>query len=129
MTDAPSIVRAVADSIRDAKLQPRDRATAVLARHYAEQIESARAAHAELALIDPLDEDAAARVARLSKRVEAVGVMADLGPKLLAALTALGCNPGARASKGGTPDVPATVSGAADALADLRTRRATRSAS
>lgn len=119
---SPSIARALSGALRDTQFLERDRGTVALARRYASLIEDAAAVAEELERLRPADEDQAAVIARLKARVEAQTVTSDLGPKLLAALTALGMTPAARAAstKGGTPDVG---NPAGDALARLRAAR------
>lgn len=68
--NAPGLARAVQDSLREAKVPPRGRALAVLAQHYAEQLDRA--------------------FADVSGDVDPVKALADLGPKLQASLAALG---------------------------------------
>jgi len=75
--------RAVADSLRSAKIQPSDRAGVQLVRRYAQLLDAARGADTEAAVYN------------------------ELGPKLLAALTALGLTPAGRGAKGGGQSVGA----------------------
>jgi hypothetical protein len=119
---SPRIDLALTKSIRDSQFLTRDLGAVALARRYAALIEDAERIALELAAIRPEDEAQADQLARLTARVDAQVVAADLGPKLLAALAALGMTPAARASvtKGGTPGV-GTPSG--DALARLRAER------
>ncbi|QJY51226.1 terminase small subunit [Pseudonocardia broussonetiae] len=77
------------------KLQPEDAAMSALALQYAETIDGA-AALAEEAAGLPYDPDTVVMVSRLKQRVEAHVVMVDLGPKLQAALDALGATPKSR---------------------------------
>lgn len=86
--------RAVAAALKDAQLPDRDAAGKALVRRYAAAIDA-----------DPTPE-----------------LLADLGPKLLAALTALGLTPAGRGVKGGTTGGP--VAGKLD---ELRARREERS--
>lgn len=92
---------AVADTINALPLAHADTAAARLARQYADTID--QAAQIAAALDDIDDEDQAQRVAALAAKVDAQTVLADLGPKLLHTLDALGATPRARAaiSKGG----------------------------
>ncbi len=121
-TRSPSITRALSGSLRDTQFLERDRGAVALARRYAALIEDAAGVAEELERLRPEDETTAAAVARLKARVDAQAVASDLGPKLLAALTALGMTPASRAAntKGGTPDVG---NPAGDALARLRAAR------
>jgi hypothetical protein len=119
---SPSIARALSAALRDTQFLERDRGTVALARRYAALIEEAAAVAEELERVIPEDESTAQQLARLRSRCDAMTVASDLGPKLLAALTALGMTPAARAAstKGGTPDVG---NPAGDALARLRAAR------
>lgn len=120
---SPSLSRAVTAALKDAQFLTRDGATVALVRRYATLIEDAEAVAQELADAQCDDESTAATVARLRAKVDAQTVASDLGPKLLAALAALGMTPAARASvtKGGTPGAT-TPQG--DALSRLRAERA-----
>lgn len=89
----------VRETLGQLSLQPEDAAVQALAVEYAETIDRA-AELAEKAAEIPYDPDTAQMVARLKQRVDAHVVMADLGPKLLAALDALGATPKARAATG-----------------------------
>ncbi|SDU42483.1 terminase small subunit [Jiangella alkaliphila] len=94
-----------------AKLEPDDVDAGVvqLARRYAALVDDAREAAAladDLAdRIDPEDFTTGQMVARLGAKVQAQTVLAELGPKLLAALEQLGATPAARAKLrgGGAP--------------------------
>lgn len=104
----------VRESVGELALRSEDAAVAALAVEYAETIDrAAELARAAEAL--PYDPDTAVMVARLKTRVEAHTVMAEVGPKLLAALDALGATPKARAVVG----KPAS-GGAKSKLAALR---------
>lgn len=89
----------VGETLEKLQLQPEDAAVSALAVEYAETIDNA-AELAKAAEAVPYDPDTAAMVARLKTRVDAHVVMSELGPKLLAALTALGATPAARAAAG-----------------------------
>jgi hypothetical protein len=104
----------VAETLGKLALQPEDAALAALAVRYGETIDEAAVLAAAAAAV-PFDPDTAVQVARLRQRVEAHVVMADLGPKLLAALDALGATPKARAAAGKPPPP-----GAASKLTQLR---------
>ncbi len=120
---SPRLDLALTRSLRDAQFLTRDGATVALARRYAALIEEAEQVAQELDAVRPEDEGTAAVVARLKAKVDAQQVAADLGPKLLAALAALGMSPQSRAAttKGG---VPGAGNPAGDALARLRAERA-----
>ena len=89
----------VRETVDKLELQPEDAAVAALAVEYGETIDRA-AELADAAGALPYDPDTAAMVARLKARVEAHAVMAELGPKLLAALDAIQATPKARAAAG-----------------------------
>lgn len=92
----------VRETVGHLQLQPEDAGIAELALRYAETMDRA-AELAELAAQVPYDPDTAVQVARLRQRVEAHVVMVDLGPKLQAALDALGATPKSRALAGKPP--------------------------
>lgn len=92
MASQGPMVRAVSAALRDAPLLPRDAAGKALARRYA-------------ALIDAAPEDP--------------DVVGDVGPKLLAVLSALGMTPAGRGVKGGA----AGGQPVASKLDELRARR------
>lgn len=89
MTGEGTLTQALAEALKDAQLQPRDYGAVALVKRYAATIDA-----------DPK-------------------VLSDLGPKLLAALTALGLTPAGRGVKeGGGTSAPV-----ASALDELRERR------
>lgn len=101
-----------------------DAAARRLAEQYAARIDDARRLADEVAAVEPENEGQARRLAVLARQVEAQAVLADLGPKLLAVLDALGATPRARlaaaGAKGGGPgDGPSRTP-----LDDARDRRA-----
>lgn len=91
------LVPAVEETLSNLVLDPGDAALSRLAMQYARTIDQAAAIAAQAARI-PFDPDSAEAVEQLRKRVSAQVTMSDLGPKLLAALDALGATPKARAS-------------------------------
>lgn len=93
------MVARVEETLGKLQLQPEDAGLRALAVRYARTIDDA-AELAEAAAGLPYDPDTAVMVARLRQRVEAHTVMVDLGPKLLAALDALGATPKSRALAG-----------------------------
>ncbi|TDP97655.1 terminase small subunit [Labedaea rhizosphaerae] len=130
MTDrlSPSVANAVQKGLTAAKISqsaPTDAGLVALAKRYAAVIEEAQVWADEAALIEPEDDDQWQRIERLRKRVDAVTVLADLGPKLLAALVELGLTPRVRAAAGrgggGAGD-----SGGPGKYDELKGRRATR---
>lgn len=96
------LLTAVDETLANLDLSPQDAALAQLARRYAATIDRAEAISAQAAKI-PFDPDSAEAVEQLRKKVSAQVTMADLGPKLLAALDALGATPKARAAAGKPP--------------------------
>jgi len=115
-------------SLAAAPLTPRDQAAAALVRRYAELIDNAESLAAEANVLwgelDPEDADGRRRLAKLEAAVSAHGVTSDLGPKLLAALTALGCTLAGRAAKAGEPNRAADPALAAHD--ELKAKRAAR---
>jgi len=136
VTTRGPMTRALGSALRAAKPGPADKATSELARRYATLIDDAqpaaryirhldglRAALDMLATLDPpAAADAEAHFAKLTEALSTHSVMSDLGPKLLAALTALAMTPAARdAVAGGQNGAPN-----AGKLDELRRRRAAR---
>lgn len=102
------VAPAVAEAIEKCELKPEDAGVARLAKRYAAQIDEAAQIAADLAEATAAAGDDAGEYDRrmltaLAKRVDAQAVLAELGPKLLAALESLGASPRARAaqSRGG----------------------------
>jgi hypothetical protein len=106
----------VADSLESAQLTDADRALAVLAQRYAEQIDAAQdeyerlkvvtrnqAALMAMAAAGDIPLELADELRRLVKYLDLVKILAELGPKLQAALEALGASVRARAPKGNAP--------------------------
>lgn len=100
---APAVPEKLADKVRqtlgELKLQPEDVAVSALAVEYAQTVDNAAQLADEAARL-PYDPDTAVQVARLKARVDAHQVMVDVGPRLLAALDALGATPKARSVAG-----------------------------
>lgn len=97
------LLPAVAETLDALTIGPEDAAIARLARRYAAQIDEAARIAAALAEIDP-DDDINRVLVALTGRVRAQSVLAELGPKLQAALVELGASPRARSGmKGGVP--------------------------
>lgn len=86
----------VQETLDTLELRPEDTALAALALEYGRTIDRAAIIAAQAAKI-PFDPDSAEEVARLRAKVSAHSTMSDVGPKLLAALDALGATPKARA--------------------------------
>jgi hypothetical protein len=135
MVSRGRMVRALGSALTAAGAEKMDAGTVALARQYAELIDNAqplakytkhldglRAAVAELEQLDPLAVDAREHLDKIADAISAHSVASDLGPKLLAALIALGMTPTARrAVIGGQNAV--TRTGGVD---ELRSRRASR---
>jgi len=133
MTYRGPLARAVATAIAAGADDKRDVGAVALARRYAELIDAASPASkyreplAQLgravALLDVDDATPYERaLTKITDALAAHSVASDLGPKLLAALSALGLTPAARGDgKGGTAGEPA-----ANPLDELRARRAAR---
>lgn len=100
MTGNGPMTRAVAEALKDAPTLPRDRAAVQLVRRYAQLLDAVRGT---------ADEHQ---------------VYADLGPKLLAALTALGMTAAGRSKT----DTPTGTPNAGNPLDELRARRERRRA-
>lgn len=98
MTTQGPLTKAVAAALKDAPTLPRDVAAIALVRRYAHLLDAVRGADGEADVYD------------------------RLGPKLLAALTALGMTAAGRGAKGGGQGVGAVAS----PLDELRARRAAR---
>jgi hypothetical protein len=97
-----------------------------LAIEYGKLLDSAAGVAAEVAEVDlsPRDTDGRRRLERVEKLVAAHAAYSDLGPKLLAALTALGATPASVKDAGGGGPVaglPSPLQAARDAA---RARRA-----
>jgi hypothetical protein len=102
VTDTGPLTRALAAAVKDARPSPRDAAALALARRYAQLIDAARG---ELEESDTLDR---------------------LGPKLLAALSALGLTLAGRGTKAKGGDQGGSTG--STALDELRQRRLQRDA-
>lgn len=104
LAPAGTISEACETSLASAKLDLRDQAAAALVRHYAALMDRAVSLAIEAELIfgdlDPDDVTARKQLAKLDIQVQAQSVASDLGPKLLAGLTALGCTLAGRGVKG-----------------------------
>lgn len=85
------------------ELRPEDAALAALALEYGRTIDRAAIIAAQASKI-AFDPDSAEEVARLRAKVSAHATMSDVGPKLLAALDALGATPKARAQSPKAPN-------------------------
>ena len=99
-----AISEACETSLASADLTLRDQAAAALLRHYAALMDRAESlSKMAIAVWDDLsleDIDGRKRLYKLEQAVAAQSVASDLGPKLLAGLTALGCTLAGRGVKG-----------------------------
>jgi hypothetical protein len=128
-TDEGPVAKALEASLTTAPTLPRDVAAVELARHYAGLIDEAvpLAKYDEplkalrRAVTECSDPNAGKHLAKIEAALSAHSVMSDLGPKLLATLTALGMTAAGRSAKGGAPDGPRVP----DELAKLRAERGT----
>lgn len=130
--------RALARALKTAPVKPEDAATAALARRYARLLdEAAPAARYVKAVgwlarlrLDDDDDEGARHVETIRTALAEHSVASDLGPKLLAALGALGMSPAGRAAVTGKGAQPAPEKSKSalqrqrDELADRRARQA-----
>lgn len=104
MTKPDMLLPEVEAALAAAALGPRDGAAAALCRRYAQLIDHAASLAAEAEVIweglDPDDITARKHLAKLELAVSSQNVASDLGPKLLAGLTALGCTLAGRGAQG-----------------------------
>lgn len=130
MPDPRSMLAECDAALLEAALTPRDEAAAALCRRYARLIDHAAslASEAEVVweLLDIEDMTGRRQLAKLVIAFEAQRVASDLGPKLLAGLTALGCTPAGRQGQG--KEAPRAVDPAVAAADELLARRASRAA-
>jgi hypothetical protein len=117
--DDRKLTPAVEETLSQLELAPEDVGIARLAVGYARTIDQAAAIAAQAQRI-PFDPDTADEVKRLAARVSAHATMADLGPKLLATLDALGATPKARAVTAKSGGHKPAAGGTASPLARLR---------
>jgi len=127
--DRGRMAQAVADALDAATGDDRDGAAAALATRYAELIDEAQRVADRLdevaAELDGTDDPLYDVVHRLRAKVDAQAVASDLGPKLLAALTALGLTVAGRqgVTKGGASGGTGRADARRSALDELRARR------
>lgn len=93
-----SMASAVADSLKALRPTAKDRALVRLVERYAQTIDDAAEIADAAALVEPENVSQANALSALRKRVEHQAVLAELGPKLQAALESLGASPKARAA-------------------------------
>jgi hypothetical protein len=100
------VSEAVDEALRAAVLADADKGAVALARRYAALIDDAqpsavyaRHLRAVAVALDPEDESAAEHFQKIGEALAAHSVASDLGPKLLAALTALGMTAAGRGVK------------------------------
>lgn len=129
----PSVRRTLAEVAADSPTKQLDEGLRKLAEHYAEVIDEARTVALNARhLISEAEKDDGPEIAKrmlnaLVKYSEGVSTLAELGPKLQAALESLGASPKARAAmtgKGGSPNATPGRS----TLAERRARAAQRTA-
>lgn len=116
------VAPAVAEAVSKLDTKPEDVALVRLVERYAAAIDAAARIALAAEEIEPENADQARALSALRDRVDAVTVLADLGPKLAAALEMLGASPKARAGfarKGGD-----SGDGKPSKLAQLRALRA-----
>ncbi|MEO3930760.1 hypothetical protein ABGB07_43990 [Micromonosporaceae bacterium B7E4] len=111
MTTQGPMARAVAAALREAQPQKQDAGAVALVKRYAALIDDAvplakydvplRALR--MAVTECSDPKAGEHLAKVEQALAAHSVASDLGPKLLAALTALGMTAAGRTVKGGAP--------------------------
>jgi hypothetical protein len=94
-----TMLAGVRETLDKLDLQPEDAALKALAEQYASTMDRAAAIAAKAASLPP-DPDIMEELDRLRKRVSAQVTVSDVGPKLLAALDALGATPKARSAVG-----------------------------
>jgi hypothetical protein len=108
------MTRAVNAALRSASPQSRDGGAVQLAKRYAALIDEAAPAAKYAAALAALriaveecsDPDAGKHLEKIEIALAAHSVASDLGPKLLATLTALGMTAAGRGKEGGAPVVP-----------------------
>jgi len=97
---------ALEETLVKLQLADADAALVKLARRYAETLDAGAelADHVERAWeeLDPEDQKGRRRLAMIEAKLVGRAALADLGPKLLATLQALGATPAARARRKGT---------------------------
>lgn len=131
MTTQGPMVRAVAAGLREADLKPEDAGAKALARRYAALIDDAVPAAKYTEALQVLrravdecsDPTAGKHLEKIEAALAAHSVASDLGPKLLAVLTALGMTAAGRTTKGGAGGGVGPVSPVASKLDELRARR------
>lgn len=127
MSDLGPISEACETSLAAADLSERDGAAAALARRYSALMDRAEAlsemAIGELIDLDPDDTHSHKLLAKLEQAVSSQSVASDLGPKLLAVLTSLGCTLAGRGVKG--KETTGAASPARQAHDELEARRKT----
>jgi hypothetical protein len=124
-----SMLAEVERALNAVKIDPKDAGTAEIARHYARLIDDAAPAakYGEaLAWLDAVDTNQRTEKHAILIRAALAehSVASDLGPKLLAALTALGATPAARKDVGGggadVVGLPSPLQAARDAARERR---------
>lgn len=140
MTYRGTLSIAVGKALRASDVDPLDAGAAALARRYAGLIDDAvpaakygkhlRAMEQALAMLTVLEPLAGAQATesfeKIAEALSAHSVASDLGPKLLATLTALGLTAAGRGAVAPAKGGPASVPAVASKLDELRERRARR---
>lgn len=121
--DGGRLTPAVEASLKALTTKPEDAALRALVRQYAATVDDAAEVAEAATLIEPEDEDQAKRLSALLRRVERQAVLAELGPKLHAALAELGASPKSRAGMMGKGGAPLDSDAAKSKLEQLRDRR------
>lgn len=120
---------ALDEALTNLTVQTRDKAAVALARRYAALLDEATPAskyREPLLLISqalPRDPQIEAAFRKIADALGEHSVASDLGPKLLAVLTALGMTPAGRGAKDATPPADGKPKGKADELAERREER------
>lgn len=120
---------ALDEALNNVTVQTRDKAAVALARRYAALLDEAAPAsryREPLLLISqalPADPPIEKAFRTIADALGAHSVASDLGPKLLAVLTALGMTPAGRGAKDATPPPDGKPKGKADELAERREER------
>lgn len=128
--DSPSVAIEVSESLAEAPVLPRDRGAVALALRYAGLLDRAALPSKYRAPLQRLrrlvermgDERDREAFTQIADALSEHSTASDLGPKLLAVLTALGMTVAGRSAKGGSSDERRVV----DELAELRERAAAR---
>jgi len=129
MSEGPQ-ARALTEALKDLKILKRDGAAVALAKRYAALLDEAtpattyRDAMRKISrALDPDDEAAAVAWSKIADALGAHSVASDLGPKYLAALTALGMTPAGRGVRVAAAEPNSKPKGPTDELRGKRDER------